>query len=98
MKERLERLKDTLGVQWKDIANALGISVPMLGCLRRGERNPSAKLLRKVEELEKSGVVLPDTTTDWMSRAIDAESKLEQVSDALELILKATEKLRGAVK
>ena len=56
MKKRLEALKSRLGLQWKDLADALSISVPMLGCIRRGERNPSKNLLRRIEELEQNGL------------------------------------------
>ena len=64
MKKRLETLREKLDVQWKDMAELLGISVPMLGCLRRGERNPSQKVLSKIEALEQNGVVLHDIVSD----------------------------------
>ena len=98
MKKRLELLKDKLGIQWNELADALDISVPMLGCLRRDERSPSKKLLLRIEELEKKGVVLQADTTDWKARAIDAENKLAIVGEALDLILQGASKLRSAVK
>lgn len=60
MMDRLEKLRSKLDVQWKDLAKILNISVPMLGCLRRGERNPSAELLKRIEYVEKNGVALHD--------------------------------------
>lgn len=61
MKDRLEALRSKLGVQWKELAEMLGISVPMIGCLRRGERNPSSKLELKISALENGCVALHDT-------------------------------------
>ncbi len=58
MNERLEKLRKRLGVQWKELAEMLGISVPMLGCLRRGERNPSEKVLARLSDVESGKVVL----------------------------------------
>lgn len=98
MKNRLELLKDKLDLQWKELADALDISVPMLGCLRREERSPSKKLLHRINELEKNGVVLQADTTDWKSRALDAEKNLVIVGEALDLILQGAAKLRSAIK
>lgn len=59
MKKRLEALRQDLNVQWKELADMLEMSVPMMGCLRRGERNPSDKLLRRIEDLESKVVLQP---------------------------------------
>lgn len=64
MRKRLENLRDKLDVQWKDLAVLLGISVPMLGCIRRGERNPSAKFIARVDALERNGVALQPKHSD----------------------------------
>ena len=58
MKERLEELRRRLGIQWRELADMLEISVPMVGCLRRGERNPSEKLLARIADVEAGRVVL----------------------------------------
>ncbi len=78
MKKRLEALKSRLGLQWKDLANALSISVPMLGCIRRGERNPSKYLLKRIEELEQN--VQNDATCSAITDTLDqnAAKKLSQ--------------------
>lgn len=58
MKDRLEKLREKMGVQWKELADILNISVPMLGCLRRGERNPSDKLMVRIKAIESGEVAL----------------------------------------
>jgi transcriptional regulator with XRE-family HTH domain len=98
MKDRLFELKETLGVQWKQLADLLEISVPMLGCLRRGERKPSPNLATRIEELEKNGIVPQVTTIDWKRRALDAEKRLAEINDAVSLILDGTTRLQKAMK
>jgi transcriptional regulator with XRE-family HTH domain len=45
---------------WKELASTLGITVTMLHYLRTGARNPSPKLLRRINELEtEAGLVSP---------------------------------------
>lgn len=52
MNERLTELKTRLNLKWGELANKIGISVAMLGFLRRGERRPTAKILAAIASLE----------------------------------------------
>lgn len=108
MKERLEALRERLGLQWNELADALGISVPLLGFIRRGNRKPSAKVLIAIETLEHSDVDAVTATKDMQllrqraivaeNRAQIAEKKLSQVCEALDHILKGVTILKEAVK
>lgn len=109
MEERLIALKDRLGVQWNELANQIGISVPMLGFLRKGKRNPSPKILMAIEALEQGNTTVTTSTEDelqaWKerarkaeARAAKAEERLKLVNDALGLILQGASKLKEAVK
>jgi len=109
MEDRLNALKDKLGVQWNELAQLIGISVPMLGFLRRGERNPSPKVLLSIKTLEDSDCSTTTSTKDelqrWKARAHAAEAraavaeeKLKLVNEALGFILQGTTKLKEAVR
>ena len=52
MNERLTELKTRLNLKWGELASKIGISVAMLGFLRRGERRPTAKILAAIASLE----------------------------------------------
>ena len=108
MKDRLEALKDKFGLQWNELADALGISVPLLGFIRRGDRKPSSKVLMAIETLEHSDVSATTATKDIQllrqraivaeNRAQIAEKKLAQVCEALDHILMGVGILKEAVK
>lgn len=109
MEERLLALKDRLGLQWNELASQIGISVPMLGFLRKGKRNPSPKILMAIEALEQGDTTATTTTKDelqaWKeraqkaeSRAAKAEERLKLVNNALGLILQGVSVLREAVR
>ena len=85
MKTRLEKLRKKLGVQWKDIALLLDISVPMLGCLRRGERNPSEKVLARLAAVESGDVVLQPTTRK-QHEVLNTNKAREQVDSIKKLL------------
>ena len=94
MNDRLAVLKERLGLQWNELADALGISVPLLGFIRRGDRKPSPKVLMAIETLEHSDVSSTAATKDMQllrqraivaeNRAQVAEKKLAQVCEALD--------------
>lgn len=98
---RLELLKDKLGLKWNELAGALGISVPLLGFIRRGDRHPSEKVLRAIVALEESGVSAKNATAAelqaWKSRALRAESKLQKMREAIRNFNKVVENLEGAI-
>lgn len=109
MEARLTALKERLGIQWNELAQQIGISVPMLGFLRKGDRKPSPKVLLSIEALESSSFSATTTTRDelqrWKdrahaaeARAAVAEEKLKLVNDALGFILQGTAKLKEAVR
>ena len=109
MEDRLNALKERLGVQWNELAQLIGISVPMLGFLRRGDRKPSPKVLLSIKTLEDSDCSTTTATKDelqrWKARAHAAEAraavaeeKLRLVNEARGLILQGTSKLKEAVR
>lgn len=109
MEARLNALKERLGVQWNELAEQIGISVPMLGFLRHGNRKPSSKVLLAIEALERSDISTTTATKGelqrWKARALTAEAraaaaeeKLKLVNEALDYILKGTARLQEAVK
>ena len=102
MNKRLETLRYSLGLEWGELAERLGISRSMLGFIRNENRKPSAALLMRISELEQQAggnpVAIANDTTNWRERALLAERKLLQVREALDLILKGTAKLNEAVK
>lgn len=105
MDERLENLRKQLCLDWGELAQKLGISRAMLGFVRRGTRNPSAALLRRIRELEEgesshsSNIVAIgfQDGVDWKKRALDAEAKLMQLRKAIQNFIKVTEHLEGAL-
>ena len=102
MEKRLETLRYSLGLEWGELAERLGISRAMIGFIRNGKRKPSAALLLRISDLEQQAcgnpVAVENATTNWRERALLAERKLLQVREALDLILKGTTKLNEAVK
>ena len=59
-------------------------------------------LLLRISELEQqaggNAVLVATDATNWKERALQAERKLLQVREALDLILKGTAKLNEAIK
>lgn len=49
---RLDRLRQALVLEWGELAARLGINRTMLHYLRKGQRAPSQKLERRIQELE----------------------------------------------
>lgn len=109
MEERLFALKERLGIQWNELAQLIGISVPMLGFIRRGIRKPSSKVLLSIKALEETNsstmIATKDELQQWKSRAHAAETraaiaeeKLKLANEAFELILQGTSKLKEVVR
>ena len=97
MKERLEVLRAKLGLQWNEFADFLGISVPMLSCLRRGERNVSPKVLARIEAAERGDVVLQplhSTSDQDQSKPI---AHTQRPSDALTSMIGTIARLTAIV-
>jgi len=101
MNERLGKLRFSLGLEWGELAEKLCISRSMLGFIRRGDKEASAKLLYRISELEdslNSKTVATGSNDQWKSRALVAERKLGEVNEALSLILQGAKKLQEALK
>ena len=102
MNKRLETLRYSLGMEWGELAERLQISRAMIGFIRNGKRKASAALLLRISELEQQAggntVAVATDATNWKERALQAERKLLQVREALDLILKGTTKLNEAIK
>ena len=73
MEERLDRLRGARTEEWKELADTLGITVVMLHYLRKGARNPSPKLLRRIMELETDAGLSPPSNTRLMVRETGPE-------------------------
>lgn len=107
MKDFLDRLSECRnGMSVSAFSRFLGLNQKTLDLYIKGERKPSVELvlavcskcgrsadwllgITSVEELEQ---------TDWRSRAVIAEKKLERVNRALGHALKGFEELQEAVK
>ena len=75
MKERLEKLRNTLNLKWENLAERLGVSVSFLMQVQRGDRNMSGKTLFQLEKLEReAGISMP-------SQFPDLRKKLSEMSD-----------------
>ena len=63
MPDRLENLRRALTLNWGELATKLEISRAMLDFIRTGARNPSAKVLRKIEQAEIEAGIKNGMTT-----------------------------------
>ena len=101
MNERLESLRFSLGLEWGELAEKLGISRAMLGFIRKGDRKPSAKLSLRITQLEQTissnTVATNSSNIDWKARALDAEKKLLQLRKAIKGFIRVTENLENAL-
>ncbi len=83
MNERLEKLRYALGLEWGELAEKLGIGRAMLGFIRKGDRKPSAALMRRIADLEASIsshiVANEENALEWRDRALKAEQKLQRI-------------------
>lgn len=59
MNARLQQLRETLRMEWGELASHLGISRSMLDFVRKGQRNLSFPALRRLEEAERAAGILP---------------------------------------
>lgn len=95
MKNRLESLKNRLGLSWGELADYIGISRSMLDFVRTGNREPGNKTRRLIEEAEKKcGLeTMPGEPTLVGYSPEGIAPKLDRISVALERIASALEKL-----
>lgn len=95
MINRLESLKNRLGMSWGELADYIGISRSMLDFVRTGDREPGNKTRRLIEEAErKSGLEThPDNPTFVEFPSAGIGPQLDRISDALERIATALEKM-----
>ena len=59
LSERLERLRHARTVTWAELREVLGIGETMLHYLKTGQRQPSPKLIRRIEQAEREADLLP---------------------------------------
>lgn len=59
MEERLQRLRQSLRLEWGQLADRLGMSRAMLDFVRKGQRNLSFPALSRLEEVERSAGLAP---------------------------------------
>ena len=73
LNDRLEALRKSLNLNYKELADMLHISRPMLDFLRSGKRKASPKVMRRIEELERDASYKSHTKADdsdmveWLS-------------------------------
>ena len=70
MPHRLENLRKALTLNWGELAAKLEISRAMLDFIRTGARNPSPRVLRKIEQAEieaglRGGRAVRDSPVDY---------------------------------
>ena len=94
MDERLNNLKDSLGVDWGHLAERLGISRSMLGFIRRGNKKPSKRLLIRIMELEASAgsnelpkVASNHASINWVQQLSELEARMARVERLLVEVL-----------
>ena len=95
MRNRLETLKNRLGLSWGALADYIGISRSMLDFIRAGDREVGNKTRRLIEEAEKKcGLVTPPNNPTFVETSSSGIApQLDRISDALERIANALEKL-----
>ena len=107
MKDFLERLNDCRnGMSVSAFSRFLGLNQKTLDLYIKGARKPSVELVtavcskcgRSADWLLGLATAQMPEQTDWRSRAIVAEQKLERVNRALGHALKGFEELQEAVK
>lgn len=107
MKNFLERLNECRnGMSVSAFARFLGMNQKTLDLYVKGERKPSVDLVlavcskcgRSADWLLGTATVESLEQTNWKSRAIVAEKRLERVNRALGHALKGFEELQEAVK
>ena len=70
MKERLERLKTGLSLEWGELAELLDVSRSMLDHVRNGIRSFGPKAIRRLEQAEREAGILPDDGVRFAARAV----------------------------
>lgn len=107
MKEFLDRLNECRnGMTVSAFSRFLGMNQKTLDLYIKGERKPSVELIlavcskcgRSADWLLGIASTSELEQTDWRSRAIIAEKKLERVNSALGHALKGFEELQEAVR
>jgi transcriptional regulator with XRE-family HTH domain len=68
--KRLERLRGLQGITWSQVAQKLGVSVPMLMLVKSGRRNLSEKVLARLEWAEVEAGLKPSSTLSEEARAV----------------------------
>lgn len=95
MKNRLENLREVLLLNWKELAEYIGISRAMLDFIRAGTVEPSPKIIRKIIDAEKKAGILPKELPA-PARALPTirESPADAMPDYRDLAKKLDEILR----
>lgn len=70
---------------WGGLCDALGIKRVMLHYLRKGERNPSADLLRKIIEAERAAGLAPAARPPTSGKSIAGDVQRLEKLDRAEL-------------
>lgn len=60
MRDRLQKLKEALVLEWGELAETLGVSRSMLDQVRSGARTPGPKLLRAIQGAEHRAGLSPE--------------------------------------
>lgn len=104
MAERLDLLRKELKLTWGEFEDYLEISHTMMHFMRKEERNPSMKLLRRIEDEEKNvGIIrngkeipLPIETKSEPNRLMVRET--DELLNLLNRVESVESELRGIKK
>jgi len=72
------------GITWSQVAQKLGVSVPMLMLVKSGHRNLSEKVLARLEWAEVEAGLKPSSTLSEVARAVGNrnQSRVQLVTES----------------
>ncbi len=96
----LESLKTRLTLNWGELAERLEISRAMLDFIRSGVRRPSAKLARRIMEVERDAGINTHNEPSTISASMCAEidDRLAQVETNIRTMTEQLAAIRKAVE
>lgn len=98
--EKLKRRRQLKGLTLGELSKASGVTSSHLGRVERGERTPSAAVLRQIAEplgctevelMKLAGYLSPDATDDRLARI--KESVKEEITGAMTELLEMVDRL-----
>jgi len=72
--DRIEKLRVKMGLTKAEVYDLVKVSQPMISMIRRGERQPSVKTLRRLEEAEIAAGIKPANIFQPLEHRLDKTS------------------------